>query len=250
MKTRHIYIAISIIVIAIVAVASIYFKKDKPTSLLGPSPSVNSLDIKVEVSPTSTPNAAKPSRVLTKEEIVYTKRKEQAQEVIKRFSSETTLSDKFIWYQALARAELGLKNYAAAKTAYQLALQSDPANPLSAATYAELSSLLVIMKDYDSALLAIQKSTQLRPDVVSHWTDYISLELNHFKISHVQIQNIYKDGIDKSGGQYDLVKAYAIYLEKNMDLSGALYQWRDLATRYPSNQEAATNVARLEDLIK
>ncbi|KKT14429.1 MAG: hypothetical protein UV97_C0023G0003 [Candidatus Yanofskybacteria bacterium GW2011_GWF2_43_596] len=35
-----------------------------------------------------------------------------------------------------------------------------------------------------------------------------------------------------------------------MDLSGALYQWRDLATRYPSNQEAATNVARLEDLIK
>ncbi|KKT52624.1 MAG: hypothetical protein UW46_C0016G0003 [Candidatus Yanofskybacteria bacterium GW2011_GWF1_44_227] len=230
MKKKNIYIAISIIVIAIVAVASIYFKKDKPTSLLGPSPSVNSLDIKVEVSPTSTPNAAKPSRVLTKEEIVYTKRKEQAQEVIKRFSSE--------------------KNYAAAKTAYQLALQSDPANPLSAATYAELSSLLVIMKDYDSALLAIQKSTQLRPDVVSHWTDYISLELNHFKISHVQIQNIYKDGIDKSGGQYDLVKAYAIYLEKNMDLSGALYQWRDLATRYPSNQEAATNVARLEDLIK
>ncbi len=224
MKKTYIYIIAAVVILAVVGFVLMHKTHDS--------------------TPVAMPTLSAQDRV------VYEKRQQQSQAVIKQFTDKTAPSDKFIWYQALARADFGLQDYQGSKDAYLAAFASDPKNPLTGQTEAEFSGLLVVMGDHDGARDAIQKALSLRPDVTDYWKAYIALEIKYFNSSPAHIGSIYQDAIKKSRNQMDLLAAYAKYLEQNGDLSGALAEWKVALKIYPSNQDAAANITRLEKLVK
>jgi len=69
--------------------------------------------------------------------------------------------------------------------------------------------------------------------------------------SNEELNNLYREALDKTNNGVDIITSYAIFLETTGDLQGALDKWKQATVSNPTNKSVyATHIKRLEALIK
>ena len=104
------------------------------------------------------------------------------------------------------------------------------------APYNELYVINFARTDYFSAEQNLKQATKINPANTQAWRWYFELAEGYLGYSKDQLNSLYKEALEKSSQNVDIITLYAVYLEKNNDLVGAVTQWKKAIEINPAGQ--------------
>lgn len=175
----------------------------------------------------------KVERNLSENDIIFLdKRIKKYEAEVLMFNDKTSLIDKVNIYFMLSADYRTLGEYGKAKELLEKAMTLDQKNSNLMQVY---SSLLAVMGDKTSALLYIDKAIILYNKESNYWLWKIDLEKDKGTESD-KLESVYKNALDATGDDLNIVTVYAQFLEKKGDLQGAIEQWESAITKNPNGQ--------------
>lgn len=82
------------------------------------------------------------------------------------------------------------------------------------------------------------------------WRAYIDLEQYQFHATGEQLDKLYKEALEKTNYDINIVTVYAKFLEEQKrDLQSALNHWKIASEQQPNNQAFKDEIRRLEAAI-
>lgn len=178
---------------------------------------------------------------------IYEQRLADAEKQVVEITAETSADEKFNRYMNLGSAQFSLGYYLKAKESYDKALEISPQDPFAWKIY---SATLSAMQDYDGALAAVKKAITLRPIEPEFYKWQIDLEKDHFEASDDRVSELYKQALEQTRNDINIITAYATFLEQKGDLQGALAQWQKAYEVNSAGREAyQVEIDRLKKLL-
>lgn len=158
-------------------------------------------------------------------------------------SENASIIDKVNLYFVMAADYRMLGEYGKAKELLESAMAIDPKNSNLISTY---SSLLAIMGDKETALTYIDKAIELYGAESNYWLWKIDLE-KELNSSVVNIEKVYKDALEKTNNDLNIIVSYAQFLETQKKYSESITYWEKAIIIYPQNKSIyETEVNRLK----
>lgn len=146
-------------------------------------------------------------------------------------------------YQELGFTNHLLGNLVEAKSVYQKASKILSKEPI---LWAALFSVYKDMYDYESALGAVKKSLELNPVDWNLWRGRIELERFQFHASRDDLDKLYKEALEKTENDINIITVYALFLEENGNIKEAFDYWNLAVKSYPENHIFQEEKRRLE----
>lgn len=119
-----------------------------------------------------------------------------------------------------------------------------------AAVWVGLYPVLRDMGDIDGEEEALKQATTLNPNDWNMWRAYIELEQYQRQASADALDKLYKQALDGTKMDINIVTVYAQFLEGRGDLQSALNYWKIAVTAQPANKAYQAEVTRLQKLLK
>jgi tetratricopeptide (TPR) repeat protein len=146
--------------------------------------------------------------------------------------------------------DLGLYEYLEgnlleAKDAFEKAKDLHP----GAAVWVGLYPVLRDMGDLDGEEEALQQAVRLNPADWNMWRAYIEFEQYQRHASNDDLDKIYKQALDGTHMDLNIITVYAQFLEKGGDLQSALNFWKIAVQQMPNNKIYQAEVARLQKVL-
>jgi tetratricopeptide (TPR) repeat protein len=129
---------------------------------------------------------------------------------------------------------------------YTVAANIVPTNPK---VWAGLYFVYRDMGDFVNAEDSIKKAVKFNKEDWNMWRNYIDLEQYQFKASKDELDKIYKQALDGTKNNLNIVTFYAQFLEANNDLQSALNYWKIALEQEPDNLIYKSEVSRLKKLL-
>lgn len=123
--------------------------------------------------------------------------------------------------------------------------------PENISSYNELYVINFARTDYNSAEQNLKQALKINPANTQAWRWYFELAENNLSYSKPQLDDLYKQALEKSTQNVDIISLYAAYLEKNNDLVGAVNQWKKAIEINPAgNAIYQAEIKRIQDKLK
>lgn len=166
----------------------------------------------------------------------------------KELSEAKDKDDQFRLNMQIGFQNYGLGEYGKARDSY---LKSNAIYPQNVAPYAALYEAENAMGDYELAKFYLQKAIELNPSSVQYWRWMIQLRELGFHDTSEQLDKYYKDALEKTGNNVDILSIYAQFLEQKGDLVGAVAQWKKAMQIEPSHSSTFQNeITRIQNKLK
>ncbi len=164
---------------------------------------------------------------------------------IAAIDKSTPSEQKAQLYFDLARTEFTLGEYLKAKQAYEKVIETYPGFK---GAYYEYFTVVLTMRDYDSAKKIARQGLGINPQDGSLWLGLIGLERDHLGANDTALIGLYLEAMAKSGPDMQVAATYARFLEEKGNIPEALRQWKMLAALHPEVPQFADQVKRLEKM--
>lgn len=151
---------------------------------------------------------------------------------ISAFNEKTTIIEKVNVYFALSVDYKTLGQYGKSKELLEQAMSIDPKNSNLIQTY---SVLIAMMGDKRAALQYINRAIDLYSAEQSYWMWKIDLEKD-LGLSASGIEATYKNALEKTSGDINIITSYAQFLESQNRKEDAIVQWQKAIEIYPQNK--------------
>jgi tetratricopeptide (TPR) repeat protein len=123
-------------------------------------------------------------------------------------------------------------------------------SPKDYVPYSNIGSAYYGIQKFPEAETALLKALTFSPDNVSIYTKLYEVYFHGMKRNPEQMAGFFKDAIEKTHGNINIVKLYALYLEDIKDPESALPIWQGLLKVEPDNASYKTKVEALQKQIK
>lgn len=120
--------------------------------------------------------------------------------------------------------------------AKQAVLEASRILPDNPSSYYELYVIERERGDFKSAKDALAKSLQINPSNVQAWRSYVELAEQNLGYTTEQLKSLYEEALSKAVQAADIHVLYALYLEKNNDLAGAVAQLKLAIQKNPGGK--------------
>lgn len=123
-------------------------------------------------------------------------------------------------------------------------------SPKEYVPYSNAGSVYYGMGKYSEAEDHFLKALELSPDSVSVYTKLYEVYFYGMKRSPEQMKAFFKDGMENTNNDINIVRLYASYLEQINDPQSALSIWQSLLNFEPENMPYRAKVEALQKKIK
>jgi tetratricopeptide (TPR) repeat protein len=146
-----------------------------------------------------------------------------------KLKSDLSDDEKYEWFLVQSYQYHGLGKLQDAKNSVLKAIKihADKYN-----AYSFYYQIQMDMEDINGARDSIKKAIELDSSQSDLWKKYIQLEKDKFGADTNRLSDLYKEALDKTGENIDMVTAYAQFLESIGNLQGAIDQWEKAKTNY------------------
>jgi len=148
---------------------------------------------------------------------------------------ELTDKEKFNLTMQVGFNEYVLGNYREAESAYKTASEIKTDN--NYVSYVALYQLYLDIQKNRSARAMIQKALSLSPTSADIWNKYIVLEKERFNANSETLDKLYKEAIETTFYNVDVLSAYATLLAGEGRYAEAIEYWTKAITYNPSAKD-------------
>lgn len=135
--------------------------------------------------------------------------------------------------------------------AKKMALKAHKLLPDNISPWSELVVIDIARLDYNAAEQDILTMVSINPANPQAWRWYFDLAADHLGYTPDQLKTLYKQALDKSSNNVDILALYAGYLEKTNDLLGAVNAWKQAIEKNPAGQaQYQAEITRIQDKLK
>jgi hypothetical protein len=135
--------------------------------------------------------------------------------------------------------------------ARKVALKAQQLKPENISTWNELFVIDTARHDYVSAEQDLKKMIEIDASSIQAWRWYFDLAANQLQWSQAQQDDLYKQALEKTSNNADILALYAGYLEKRNDLLGAVTQWKKAIEMNQANAAIyQAEITRIQDRLK
>lgn len=129
------------------------------------------------------------------------------------------------------------------KEAFKSAVRLNPRDPT---LWAAFFSVYKDMYDYKNALVAVKKSLELNPVDWNLWRGRIELERFQFHASRDDLDKLYKEALETTENDINIITVYALFLEEGGNIKEALHYWNLAVKNSTENHLFKEEIRRLE----
>lgn len=165
-------------------------------------------------------------------------------------STENTGSkeDKFKLYMSLSADYFLRGRYLDSKNMAVKATKASPDNPTG---WAQLYSVQAARGDFTEAETAIRTATQRNPSNPQYWRSLVQVSQDNLHKGQDEMEAIFKEALDKTNQNPDILVLYARFQESKNDLEGAVDSLKKAIERNPNNTaEYQTEIQEIQNRLK
>lgn len=115
----------------------------------------------------------------------------------------------------------------------------------------ELVQVDIDRGDYSGADQDIQKAFSFSKSDNQLWLTYIALKRDHLNASEAEQRDLFKQALDNTNSNVNIVTAYAQFLEQHNDLPGAVQEWKIAEQLNPTGKaQYEAEIVRIQEKLK
>ncbi len=186
---------------------------------------------------------------LTSEELSSIDNKIKDEEVqLSSAEKSGTNEDKFKIYMALSADYFLRGRYFDSKNMAEKATKALPDNPTG---WGQLYSVQVARGDFKSAESAVRTAIQRNPANPQYWRGLVQISQDNLNKNQDDLEKIFKDALDQTNQNPDILVLYAKFQETKGDLQGAVDSLKKAIDKNTTNKaEYESEIVEIQNKLK
>lgn len=161
---------------------------------------------------------------------------------------DISIEQRYDWLMYKGFQLYGLGKY---KEATNFIAQAVDLNPDNHTSYVAMYTVQLDMQDNRGAEKSIKRALELKPENADFWKKYIVLMQERFKLTTEEVSNLYKEALEKTSSNIDIITSYASFWESVGNNRFAVEYWQKAKTANPGNSTVyEAEITRLDQKIQ